>query len=278
MNQIQYVSFDTDVQEWFMMKAGEKGHMNNWFNGAGSLKQIFASNDTFIVSDEYIVQGTTVFNGCDNLFGGNGTRYTNREADDLTYLKVDTATRDPKTGTNVYGYLTNTEIKVKYDLNGGTVPDGKQVLLDAQSVSGRGYFTVGGIDNSFINSADIVAPDGKQFKAWVIKGLEGQEYQNGDSVSAVLATEGTVALTAVYEDIPVVEVDAPTWKQDIVYDGNAHNITVNPDTYWNNFNASAMKISGETEETNPGAYKATFSLENGYVWKGTLSPDPIDVQ
>lgn len=73
-----------------------------------------------------------------------------------------------------------------------------------------------------------------------------------------------------------VAVDVPTWNEDILYDATEHDVSAT--TYWTNYNTDAMEIGGTVTGTDPNTYTATFTLKDGYVWKGEpVSTDPVNV-
>ena len=53
-------------------------------------------------------------------------------------------------------------------------------------------------------------------------------------------------------------VPMPTWKDDILYDGQTHDVS--DTSYWNNFNTEAMTIGGEVSASASGTYTAVFTL------------------
>lgn len=63
-------------------------------------------------------------------------------------------------------------------------------------------------------------------------------------------------------------VDVPVWTQDIVYDGQEHNVSVSPDVAnWTGYDTNAMDIGGTITGTDVGSYSAKFTLKDGYAWK-----------
>lgn len=122
------------------------------------MEHIYASESTFYNTEtsESYVQGQNVFTNSNSLFGGNGTAYATRTADDLTYLHVDRANATQ----NILGYLTEKDVNVQYNLNGGSLKDEEKTgLLTEQNVPADAHFTVGGVDNYFANPDNINPPE-----------------------------------------------------------------------------------------------------------------------
>ncbi len=78
--------------------------------------------------------------------------------------------------------------------------------------------------------------------------------------------EADVRIAYVSWKIVATTVTMPTWKDDILYDGQTHNVS--DATYWNNFNTDAMTIGGEVTASASGTYTAIFTLNDGYIWQG----------
>ena len=98
-----------------------------------------------------------------------------------------------------------------------------------------------------------------RFSGWKLTYGTAEEYND---IYTGMPVEGPCGVKAVFEpNSPIVDV--PTWKADITYDGNEHNVSSTE--YWNNFNTAVMSIGGTVKATDAGTYSARFTLKDGYT-------------
>lgn len=86
---------------------------NEMFASCSELKMIIVASESFVNTG--IVTSTNMFRNCDNLMGGEGTKWIDTMVLDKTYAIIDEGPTSTKPG-----YLTNIDVEITYEANGGT--------------------------------------------------------------------------------------------------------------------------------------------------------------
>ena len=119
------------------------------------------------------------------------------------------------------------------------------------------------MDSSLSSDVNLTFPIGSAGKQLTLHAIclgstPSDSYWVEDPVSYVNPCYREITITI---GRAVEEVTIPTWKGNVPYTGSA--ISVNSDTYWNNYPYEGVTVTGFTG-TNAGTYSATFTCSDGY--------------
>lgn len=226
MSKIETSTIDGLVGFWTsgdLVSQTKTRYMSHWFDGATNMLSVAAPEDNFFnVQGECYVSGDHIFDGCDNLLGGNGSSIETLGQTGTAGLHEDyynyTGSGESTVYTPHYGLLTAgyNMINITYDYD-YDVEDAP--ALDRQYVSQYKAFTIGGVGN---NCAPIPTREGYAFKGWKHADKTYQPGTNLVTDDFVEDPDETIEFVAVWEEL--VQVDVPTWKENILYDATEHNV------------------------------------------------------